>query len=82
LLYAFGGGMTELNQHNSERMRRPLIVGVRPAGSELYRFRVFGNADCEFPPAEIHATLRGLAHWLSHGRMRLLEPSTPTLRLV
>jgi hypothetical protein len=62
--------------------RRPLIVGIRPSGSPLYRFRVFGSGESELPPAELHTTLRGLANWLSHGRLRALEPAAPALRLV
>jgi hypothetical protein len=74
--------MTESSEVNGNAMRRPLIVGVRASGSPMYRFRVFGNPECELPPAELHATLRGLATWLSHGRIRALDPASPTLRLV
>jgi hypothetical protein len=66
-------------------MKRPLIVGVRPSGAHLYRIRIFGHADNRFPPAELSATLNGLAQWLSHGRATSRaqrDPEAPLLRLV
>ena len=74
--------MTDSSIVSGDKLRRPLIVGVRHSGSELYRFRIFGNPRCELPPAELRATLRDLASWLAHGRIRALEPAVPTLRLV
>ena len=66
-------------------MKRPLIAGVRPPGSSLYHFRIFGQRENAFPPAELYATLSGLAQWLTHGRQRVRdesEPAVPELRMV
>ena len=49
-------------------MKRPLIVGVRAPGAKHYQFRIFGHAEKRFPPAELSATLHGLAQWLAHGQ--------------
>jgi hypothetical protein len=50
-----------------EPMKRPLIVGHRPAGATEYHFRVFGRQESRFPPAELRTSLRGLAQWIAHG---------------
>lgn len=66
-------------------MKRPLIVGHRPAGATEYRFRVFGRQDSRFPPAELRASLHGLAQWIAHGSIapsRDRDPAAPILRVL
>jgi hypothetical protein len=61
-------------------MKRPLIVGVRPPGSSVYRFRIFGQRENAFPPAELYATLHGLAQWLTHGHNPARDENEPAVR--
>ncbi len=49
-------------------MKRMLISGIRPAGESRFTCAIVGNADSQFPPIRLTATLRELNEWLSHTR--------------
>ena len=50
-------------------MERMLLTGVRRAGANRFRFRVFGHAGNEFPPAELTASPAEMRDWLTHGAL-------------